>query len=82
MRKNNHTGGVVILCAAIVGIGLAGHMDAQDEARAFRVYCDMHDTWLRSDGEHGWPDYKGIASDCPIDADTPANHPALVVSDG
>ncbi len=51
----------VILLAifVLVLMGLAGHMDFQEEERQHAEYCEMVKMLKDSNGEKGWPAYNG-----------------------
>jgi len=45
--------------AIIVAMGIAGHMDVEEEERQQEQYCEMVKLWKESGGEKGWPAYNG-----------------------
>ena len=47
----------VILLAifVLVLMGIAGHMDFQEEERQHAEYCEMVKLWKQTNGEQGWP---------------------------
>jgi len=45
-------------------LSIMGNIEAEDRRQERDRYCDMVDMWNETDGEYGWPPYKG---DCEND---------------
>jgi len=46
--------------AAFLGVmAVIGNMEAEDRETARQHYCEMLEIWEETDGEYGWPPYKG-----------------------
>ena len=45
-------------------LSIVGNMNAEDKRQERERYCEMLDIWNETDGEYGWPPYKG---DCEND---------------
>jgi len=43
----------------VIGYGLAGNADIQNEQAEQIRYCEMIELWNETDGDAGWPPYKG-----------------------
>lgn len=50
---------ILLVLAAILLIGVVGALDKQSLEMEQRQYCQMHELWIKSGGELGWPDYNG-----------------------
>lgn len=50
-------GAVILLLCAV------GSLDAQDADNRQALYCSMVETYKKTNGEHGWPDYNGNAQE-------------------
>lgn len=51
---------VILLAIFVLGLmGIAGHMDFQEEERQHAEYCEMVKLWKQTNGEQGWPAYNG-----------------------
>ena len=62
LEKENLVVGIITVIT-IVGIFLYASMSDSEEAlEAESDYCEMVTMHIDSDGELGWPDYKGIYS--------------------
>jgi len=46
----------------VIGLGIAGRGDMEDAIAEQAHYCDMVQLYKASNGENGWPNYKGV--DC------------------
>jgi len=40
-------------------LSIVGNMEAEDRKQERERYCQMLDIWNETDGEYGWPPYKG-----------------------
>ena len=40
-------------------LSIVGNMEAEDRRQERERYCEMLDIWNETDGEYGWPPYKG-----------------------
>jgi len=40
-------------------LSIVGNMEAEDRRQERDRYCQMLDIWNETDGEYGWPPYKG-----------------------
>ena len=40
-------------------LSIVGNMEAEDRKQERERYCEMLDIWNETDGEYGWPPYKG-----------------------
>ncbi len=50
----------VLIGAAMIGAyGWIGSMDRAEAERQADQYCEMVDIWHKSNGNAGWPPYKG-----------------------
>jgi len=45
-------------------LSIVGNMNAEDKRQERERYCQMLELWNETDGEYGWPPYKG---DCEND---------------
>ena len=45
-------------------LSILGNMNAEDKRQERERYCEMVDIWNETDGQYGWPPYKG---DCEND---------------
>jgi len=45
-------------------LSIVGNMEAEDRKQERERYCQMLELWNDTDGEYGWPPYKG---DCEND---------------
>ena len=45
-------------------LSIVGNMNAEDKRQERERYCQMVDMWNDTDGQYGWPPYKG---DCEND---------------
>lgn len=50
---------IILAIFVLVLMGLAGHMDFQEEERQHAEYCEMVKMWKDSNGENGLPAYNG-----------------------
>lgn len=50
---------IILAIFVLVLMGIAGHMDAQEEERQHAEYCEMVKLWKESNGKAGWPAYDG-----------------------
>ena len=56
---------ILLVLAAILLIGVVGALDKQRLEVEQRQYCRMHEMWIQSGGDVGWPDYnKNYAEVC------------------
>lgn len=51
----------VILAAIglVIALGLVGQSDFEDEQAQADQYCEMVKLWKQTNGQQGWPAYKG-----------------------
>ena len=40
-------------------LSIVGNMNAEDKKQERERYCEMLDIWNETDGQYGWPPYKG-----------------------
>jgi len=40
-------------------LSIVGNMEAEDKRQERDRYCQMLELWNETDGEYGWPPYKG-----------------------
>jgi len=40
-------------------LSIVGNMNAEDKRQERERYCEMLDIWNETDGQYGWPPYKG-----------------------
>lgn len=45
------------LAAIVAAFAMTGHSDYQEAKAQDREYCEMHDIWIKTGGESGWPDF-------------------------
>jgi len=45
-------------------LSIVGNMNAEDKRQERERYCQMLELWNETDGQYGWPPYKG---DCEND---------------
>jgi len=43
----------------LVLMGIAGHIDLQEEERQHAEYCETVKLWKQTNGQSGWPAYDG-----------------------
>lgn len=56
---------LLVIFAVIAACGFVGHLDKQRLEMEQRQYCEMHELWIKSRGDLGWPDYnKNYAEVC------------------
>tara|TARA_E500000318_G_scaffold87567_1_gene84551 strand:- start:151 stop:384 length:234 start_codon:yes stop_codon:yes gene_type:complete len=53
---------VILIAVVVIGLGIAGRGDMEDAIAEQAHYCDMVQLYKASNGENGWPNYKGV--DC------------------
>ena len=51
-----------LIAVLLIGLGIAGRGDMEDAISEQAHYCDMVQLYKASNGENGWPNYKGV--DC------------------
>lgn len=56
--------GLIAIAALVLGVVIVMSGDYEDEKQIDANYCQMVKLHKDSDGENGWPDYKGIYQDC------------------
>ncbi|AIM40623.1 hypothetical protein [Vibrio phage VpKK5] len=49
----------LVYMLVIGAVALVMAMDFQDEVHEKEHYCSMVEAFVETDGEYGWPDYKG-----------------------
>lgn len=54
---------IALVGAFILLLGAVGSLDAQDADNRQALYCTMVETYQKTSGEHGWPDYNGNAQE-------------------
>lgn len=59
----NNTIAFALVGAVILLLGAVGSLDAQDADNRQALYCSMVETYQKTNGEHGWPDYNGNAQE-------------------
>lgn len=50
---------IILVIFVLVLMGIAGHMDFQEEERQHAEYCEMVKLWKQTNGQAGWPAYNG-----------------------
>ena len=40
-------------------LSIVGNMEAEDRKQERQRYCEMLELWNETDGQYGWPPYKG-----------------------
>lgn len=50
---------IILAVFVLVLMGIAGNLDFQEEERQHAEYCEMVKLWTQTNGQHGWPAYKG-----------------------
>ena len=40
-------------------LSIVGNMEAEDRKQERQRYCEMLELWNETDGQYGWPRYKG-----------------------
>ena len=50
---------IILAICVLVLMGIAGHMDVQEEERQHAEYCEMVKLWKQTNGQQGWPAYNG-----------------------
>jgi len=58
---NNTTLIFALIAVVILLLGSVGSLDAQDADNRQALYCEMVETYQKTGGTHGWPDYRGNA---------------------
>ena len=59
----NNTIAFALVGAVFLLLGAVGSLDAQDADNRQALYCSMVETYQKTNGEHGWPDYNGNAQE-------------------
>ena len=54
---------IALVGAFILLLGAVGSLDAHDADNRQALYCSMVETYQKTNGEHGWPDYNGNAKE-------------------
>jgi len=47
----------------LIALGIAGEGDQEAYEEQAKNYCEMVALYQRTDGENGWPDYRGNAAE-------------------
>lgn len=56
---------ILLVLSVVLLLGVVGALDKQSLEVEQRQYCQMHELWIKSGGELGWPDYnKNYAEVC------------------
>ena len=56
---------LLVIFAVIAAFWFVGALDQQRQGAEQRQYCRMHEMWIQSGGDVGWPDYnKNYAEVC------------------
>ena len=66
MKNILATGVIVIALASLassMGV-LLSDTDLEVQQIEGDTYCEMHQLWIDTDGEFGWPDYKNTFKEC------------------
>lgn len=50
---------ILAIIGIVIAMGIAGHMDLQEEERQHAEYCEMVKLWKQTNGQAGWPAYNG-----------------------
>lgn len=59
MKSSKSLCSILLVVAVILLVGLVGALDKERLDVEQRQYCRMHEMWIQSGGEVGWPDYNG-----------------------
>ena len=50
---------ILLILSVLLLLFVVGALDKQRLEVEQRQYCQMHELWIESGGELGWPDYNG-----------------------
>lgn len=56
---------IIGLC--ILFVTIANLMTEEDVDADWYFYCEMHQLWIETDGESGWPDYNEVYDECQVE---------------
>ena len=65
--KNILATGVIVIALASLASSMAVFLrDTDLEVQQIEgdTYCEMHQLWIDTDGDFGWPDYKNTFKEC------------------
>ena len=65
--KNILATSVIVIALASLASSMAVFLSDTDlEVQQIEsdTYCEMHQLWIDTDGDFGWPDYKNIFKEC------------------
>lgn len=48
-----------LVCGFVVIIGLVNNPEHHERTKEAQLYCDMVQTYKNTQGQYGWPDYRG-----------------------
>ena len=57
------TAGIVLAITIVVFSGFSGDSIEREQRAQQESYCEMVGLYVESNGEYGWPDYKGNAKE-------------------
>ena len=65
MKSSKSLYTILLVVVVVLLVGLVGALEKESLEVEQRQYCQMHELWIKSGGELGWPDYnKNYAEVC------------------
>ena len=62
--KNIIDTGVIMIVLTSTAFVLSDTTDLEVQQIEGDTYCEMHQLWIDTDGDFGWPDYKNTFKEC------------------
>jgi hypothetical protein len=62
--KNIIGAGVIMIVLTSTAFVLSDTTDLEVQQIEGDTYCEMHQLWIDTDGDFGWPDYKNTFKEC------------------
>ena len=62
--KNILGTGVIMIVLTSTAFVLSDTTDLEVQQIEGDTYCEMHQLWIDTDGDFGWPDYKNTFKEC------------------
>jgi hypothetical protein len=62
--KNILATGVIMIVLTSTAFVLSDTTDLEVQQIEGDTYCEMHQLWIDTDGDFGWPDYKNTFKEC------------------
>jgi hypothetical protein len=62
--KNIIGTGVIMIVLTSTAFVLSDTTDLEVQQIEGDTYCEMHQLWIDTDGDFGWPDYKNTFKEC------------------